>query len=160
MRTRGEWLALLALVATTIACDRATKVLAVQELAQSPSRSYLADTLRLGYVENRGGFLGLGAQLPAWARRSVFIAGTGIVLGGLALALVRRRFGMRPTAGLGLVWAGGASNLYDRLVRDSVVDFMNVGLGPLRTGIFNVADMAITLGIALLLIWHREAHKP
>jgi signal peptidase II len=31
------------------------------------------------------------------------------------------------------------------------VDFLNVGIGPLRTGIFNVADMAIMLGVALLI---------
>jgi signal peptidase II len=32
-----------------------------------------------------------------------------------------------------------------------VIDFLNVGVGPLRTGIFNVADVAITLGVALLV---------
>ncbi len=157
--SRGQWLALFALVATTIACDRATKVLAVHELAHSPSRSYLADTLRLVYVENQGGFLGLGAHLPAWARKTVFIAGTGLVLGGVAVMLVRRRFSRQTMAALCLVWAGGMSNLYDRLARDSVVDFMNVGVGPLRTGIFNVADMAITAGITLLLIWRLEGGR-
>jgi signal peptidase II len=40
----------------------------------------------------------------------------------------------------------------------SVVDFMNMGIGPLRTGVFNVADVAIMVGIGLLLLasWHHD----
>ena len=48
--------------------------------------------------------------------------------------------------------AGGGSNLVDRALHGAVVDFLNVGIGPLRTGIFNVADMAIMLGAALLVV--------
>ena len=48
--------------------------------------------------------------------------------------------------------AGGIGNLIDRLANDGrVIDFMQVGVGWLRTGVFNVADMAITLGAACLL---------
>jgi signal peptidase II len=47
--------------------------------------------------------------------------------------------------------AGGASNWIDRAVRGSVVDFMNVGIGPVRTGVFNVADVAIMLGAVLIV---------
>jgi signal peptidase II len=48
--------------------------------------------------------------------------------------------------------AGGASNLVDRIIYGMVIDFMNVGIGSLRTGIFNVADMAIMLGAGVLVI--------
>jgi signal peptidase II len=47
--------------------------------------------------------------------------------------------------------AGGASNLVDRIAHGVVIDFMNVGIGPLRTGIFNVADVAIMLGAGILM---------
>ena len=60
---------------------------------------------------------------------------------------------------LALVLAGGASNLIDRFVNDGyVVDFINLGAGPIRTGIFNIADVAITVGALLLLIqsWRRR----
>jgi signal peptidase II len=43
------------------------------------------------------------------------------------------------------------SNLADRMAIGSVIDFLNVGIGPVRTGIFNVADMAIMAGIAMVL---------
>jgi signal peptidase II len=58
--------------------------------------------------------------------------------------------------GTSLVLAGGASNWVDRLVRGSVVDFLNIGVGPLRTGIVNVADMTIMLGVAVLLLAQRR----
>jgi signal peptidase II len=54
--------------------------------------------------------------------------------------------------GLTLLIAGGASNWIDRAMRGSVVDFMNVGVGPVRTGIFNAADLAILCGAALFIV--------
>jgi len=53
---------------------------------------------------------------------------------------------------MALFVAGGASNLIDRVTYGMVIDFMNVGIGSLRTGIFNVADMAIMLGAGILLL--------
>jgi signal peptidase II len=50
------------------------------------------------------------------------------------------------------MWGGGASNLIDRAARGHVVDFLNVGLGSLRTGIFNVADIAVLLGALLIVV--------
>ena len=66
------------------------------------------------------------------------------------------RFKWSRLAGVGLVLflAGGLSNLVDRIALGSVIDFLNVGIGPIRTGIFNVADVAIMLGIALLAVDH------
>jgi signal peptidase II len=58
--------------------------------------------------------------------------------------------------------AGGVSNWVDRLVQGSVVDFLNVGIGPVRTGVFNVADMAIMLGAVLIAFGglQRRADEP
>ena len=61
--------------------------------------------------------------------------------------------------GLALVVAGGVSNLADRVAHGAVVDFLNVGLGSLRTGIFNVADMAIMTGVGLILLWAHRRKK-
>jgi signal peptidase II len=62
---------------------------------------------------------------------------------------------LRPLGILGgsLIVGGGFSNLVDRIFnRGIVVDFMNMGVGGLRTGIFNVADVAIMAGVGLLLL--------
>jgi signal peptidase II len=76
---------------------------------------------------------------------------TGFAL--LALIVVGLR-GKRGPSALGLVLfvAGGSSNWLDRATRGSVVDFLNVGIGSLRSGVFNVADVAIMLGATLLVV--------
>jgi signal peptidase II len=53
-----------------------------------------------------------------------------------------------------LLLAGGIGNLIDRLFHGGlVIDFLNVGIGPLRTGIFNVADVAIMAGFGILILY-------
>jgi len=136
----------------TIGCDRVTKHMAATTLAGMPSRSYLADTVRLAYVENPGGFLSLGATLPEGARTAVFTAVTGLTLAALVVIAIRYRWEGWTAIGLTLFVAGGGSNWIDRVMRGSVVDFLNVGVGPLRTGIFNVADVAIMLGATLVVV--------
>src|SRR5688572_8595141 len=145
-------LALIVAVLSTIGCDRVTKHAAMTMLAGAPSRSYLADTVRLVYVENSGGFLSLGAGLPSVVRTGLFTAGTGLLLCLLVVLTIRGRWDRLPMLGVALFVAGGASNWIDRVARGSVVDFLNVGVGPLRTGIFNVADVAILAGAAMMAI--------
>lgn len=142
----------LLIMAATIGCDRATKRLATATLSYGERRSFLADTVRLEYVENQGAFLGLGRQLDDRTRFWLLLVGTGGLL-LVAAALSLRSSARAPEA---LAWAlllgGGVSNLADRALRDgAVVDFLNLGVGPLRTGIFNVADLAITSGTVLLV---------
>jgi len=144
-------LGLLALVASIIGCDRVTKQLAASTLAGVPGRSYLADMIRLEYAENPGGFLSLGAHLSPLLRTGLFTLVAGVILCATIIAALRLRWTGRPLIGLCLVFAGGASNLADRIAQGRAVDFMNVGLGTLRTGIFNVADVAIMAGVAILL---------
>jgi signal peptidase II len=142
--------ALVVLAISTIGCDRVTKHLATDRLAGGPRQSFFADTLRLEYARNPGGFLSLGASLSPWPRTVLFAAGTGILVVGLAVVAIRRRWAGPALVGATLICAGGLSNLVDRVLHGSVVDFINVGVGPVRTGIFNVADVAVLMGAALL----------
>jgi signal peptidase II len=136
----------------TIGCDQVTKQVAVRTLAGTPGHSFFADVVRFVYAENAGGFLSLGANLPGPVRMAVLTVATGIVLVALiALALAGRWRGWQ-LAGLTLFVAGGVSNWIDRLVDGTVVDFLNVGIGPVRTGVFNVADIAIMCGAAIFLL--------
>lgn len=145
---------LLVAAMATIGCDRVTKHIATAALAGEPGRSYWAGMVRFEYVENTGGFLSLGASLPPSARTGLFTIGTGFLLMVLIGAAVRFHWRGWLLIGTTLVVAGGVSNWVDRLVRGSVVDFMNVGVGSLRTGVFNVADAAIMVGVAALLCAH------
>jgi signal peptidase II len=152
MTTFGAQLLLFIAIGATIGCDRVTKYVAATTLSAAPSRSFLADTLRLEYAENTGAFLGLGADWPLPVRTAVFGAGNALLLVALAVVALRRRWSRPALLGVALFVAGGASNLLDRITHGVVIDFMNVGIGPLRTGIFNVADMAIMLGAGILVL--------
>ena len=149
---RRVWL--LALIIVTLACDQATKVAARARLRDSAPRDY--GVLTLLYTENAGAFLSLGSDLPSPARRIVF---DGLVTLGLAIAawfLVTGRIrGRGDDVALALIIAGGAGNLIDRLrFGGYVTDFLYLHAGVLHTGVFNVADMAITGGVLwLMLAW-------
>ena len=152
-------LVVLVAIVATIGCDRVTKHLAATTLAGTSRRSFLADTVRLEYGENSGGFLSLGTNLPAAARISVFVIGTGVALLFAVWVAVRSPVNEWTLLGLSLFVGGGASNWVDRVTRGGVIDFLNVGLGSLRTGIFNVADMAIMLGAGIIVITELRGHQ-
>jgi len=149
---RGVRTLLLIAIAATIGCDRVTKHVATTALADEPRQSFLADTVRLEYAENTGAFLGLGASWSEPVRTAVFGIGNALLLFGLVIVARRQRWSTPALLGVALFVAGGLSNLVDRALHGAVVDFLNVGIGPLRTGIFNVADMAIMLGAGLLVL--------
>ncbi len=145
---------LTAISLTLIGCDQATKSLAATHLPRGNMLPYFNDLLRVGYTENTGAFLGLGSDLPSEWRFWIFVVATGLLLAGLAAYLLAQtKTRVASVVGLSLMFAGGLSNFYDRLVNNgAVVDFLNVGIGSFRTGIFNVADIAITCGFAILLL--------
>jgi signal peptidase II len=153
-RTALRWFG-IALALSTIGCDQVTKKIAATHLAGTPRQSFLGDTLRLEYAENMGAFLGLGSHWSPEARALLFVVGSAIGLIAVAVMAMKQPWATGPRFGLALVLAGGLSNLLDRIFRGSVIDFLNVGVGSLRTGIFNVADMALMLGIGLVIFGSR-----
>ena len=159
LRTLGRSIALVLLVAATIGCDRVTKHLATASLAGGPAQSFLADTIRLTYAENIGGFLSLGAGMSPALRTAIFTVAGGAILLVLAFMAWRQRNRAWHAAAFALFFAGGASNWLDRLNDGRVVDFMNVGIGWLRTGVCNVADVAIMLGVAMYAIGELRARS-
>ena len=135
-------------------CDQATKHLAQDALSGVPPIHLLGDVVRFELVQNPGAFLSLGARLPEAVRSVLFLGVVPLtLLAGLALALRAGYTSRLSLAGLALVAGGGLANWLDRLMYDgAVIDFVSVGLGPLRTGIFNVADVWVLLGIALVAL--------
>ena len=67
-------------------------------------------------------------------------------------AFLAKGLGHWQVAGLSLIAGGGVGNWIDRLTNDGrVTDFLNVGVGGLRTGIFNVADVVLLAGVAIFI---------
>ncbi|HEV8479246.1 MAG TPA: signal peptidase II [Candidatus Eisenbacteria bacterium] len=159
IRQAPAWLLWL-LAAGVFVLDRLAKHWVLGALATAHTKDVLGDFLRFTYVRNPGVAFGL-------------FAGHGLSLGWLSLialaavvwlALRTKSAGWPRTVALGLILGGAAGNLYDRLRWGSVVDFIDVGLGPHRFWTFNVADSAITVGVivwaaALLLGPHEQEHE-
>jgi signal peptidase II len=146
----------------SVGCDQATKVIANSALKRGERSTYLGDIFRLELATNEGAFLSLGASLPPGARYWVLTVAVGLLLLGIsAFALGNQKLDAAHVAGYALIAGGGFSNWVDRARFDGkVVDFMNMGIGQsLRTGIFNVADLAILAGIGVLLIVGQQQEK-
>jgi signal peptidase II len=159
MKDLRRVLILCLFLAGTAACDRATKHFAMTTLAGAPDQAFLAGTVRLTYHENPGAMLGLGAGWTPGTRTAIFQIGNGLFLLATALLTLRGNFSRLGQVGLLLLLAGGVSNLVDRVALGRVIDFLNVGIGPLRSGIFNVADVAILAGTAVLMFDTYRANK-
>ena len=146
----------------TAGCDQATKHFARSELGQAGSARMAGGLLEFTLAENPGAFLSLGASLSESARGGLLTVGVGVGLSLLLAYIVgRSRFSWLPFLGLLLIWAGGMSNLFDRFARHGLVtDFMILRVGPLHTGVFNLADMIILLGIGLFAASMRAGPGP
>ena len=140
---------------TSVGCDQATKRAAQMHLNGRAPRSYFNNMLRLEYTENPGAFLNLGARFSAEMQFWIFTVAVGIILLLLFSAMLNFSYkGQRALSfALALYLGGGIGNLLDRVLHGGrVIDFLNVGVGSIRTGIFNVADMVIMAGLGLLLL--------
>lgn len=100
--------------------------------------------------------MGLGARLPDSVRFWSLTVFVSVALIGMLRFVWASQEISHPLSilGISLIIGGGFSNLIDRLLHSgAVVDFMNMGVGNLRTGVFNLADVAIVIGAGTLLAW-------
>lgn len=161
----AKWIrifSILLMVAACVGCDQVSKAAAKAHLPGAGQISLAADTLRLQYTENPGGFLGLGATLPAPYRTAIFTVAVAAFVGFVLLySLFSPSLSRYPRVALALLCGGGIGNLLDRLVHDGrVIDFMNVGFGAVRTGVFNLADVAVMTGALLYALSQLHRKSP
>jgi signal peptidase II len=157
MPPRKRFALVLLTLFACVGCDQQTKSLATTNLRGHEATSLFADTVRLDYTENSGSFLGLGASLPAEWRTAIFSVGCTLgVVGLLIYVLFVPRSTPLQVLALALICAGGMGNLIDRWLCGYVRDFLNIGIGPVRTGIFNVADATLMAGSLLTFLLHRR----
>ncbi len=118
------------------------------------SHSFLGGFFQFIYAENPGAFLGLGGGWSRPVRFVIFAIVVLLGLGGMLWYLIKKEDSRINLFAYSFILAGGCGNLWDRMVHDKghVVDFMLIEVwGPLRTGVFNVADVAIVIGVLLAL---------
>jgi signal peptidase II len=139
------WLRAIALGVAVLACDQITKAIAASALDPGEHVS-IGLGFQLTDVRNRGIAFGLLSD------------GQGLVIAvtAAALALILVYFARNPArpglwVGVGLLLGGALGNLADRVRADEVTDFIDPPLWPA----FNVADIAITVGILVIILVHR-----
>jgi len=162
MKTNFRLLLFVVLFIGLIGCDRITKIVAKKELQGKGSYTYFHDTIRLVYVENTGAFLSLGADWSDGVSNVVFIGVPLIFLLLLAIYVIKNRNNTSMLVYLAMIFifSGGMGNLIDRILyHRHVTDFLNFGIGNVRTGILNMADTYVTAGVALMLLFYITEKK-
>ena len=146
-RTPQFWI----IVAVVTALDAITKALAVEHLAPRhiPHR-VIGDFLRFTLAYNPGAAFGMHlGPASRWIFATLSIV---IVVVILRVTADLTRVSRLATIGVPVVIGGALGNLLDRIrYREGVVDFIDVGIGDARFWVFNIADVGVTAGAALLL---------
>lgn len=141
------WLAIAALV---IVADQFTKTLIVGWFQLGDSRT-VTSFFNLVRVHNTGAAFSFLAGASGWQRW--FFVGLGAAAAVFIVWLLRSHGGQRLFAtALALILGGALGNVVDRLLHGHVVDFIQVHYGGWYFPSFNVADSAITVGAALLIL--------
>jgi signal peptidase II len=140
--------------AALVAMDQWTKALAAGFLAGKGAVRLVGGFVMLIYARNRGAFLSLGSGLSPTLRFVLLIVCPLAALAFLGWAFLSRGMGERKEkyAVVVLIAAGGVGNLVDRLLYGEVRDFLNFGIGRLRTGIMNLADLYILAALIVMIV--------
>ena len=156
----NHWISLICL-GGLILTDQVTKQLAKIYLLTYQKIEMLEEHIFLIYSENTGVFLEYGAHWdPFW--RLFFFIGIVCILLCVIGGLIFIEKNMYRKWGLFLVFSGGVSNVIDRVFRDrgAVIDFLQVQVFSLKTGIINLADLYIFIGSVLFMVsfflWRRD----
>ena len=142
----------VAVAAAVLVADQVTKAI-VQATMQLHQTTELLPFLALTYVRNTGAAFGVLAAAPASVRIPLFLVVTVAAVAAL-LSFVRRTPADRGwlVAALGAILGGALGNLVCRVRYGEVIDFVDLHWRALHWPAFNVADAAITVGVAIVVL--------
>lgn len=145
--------AIFAILAINIGCDQISKNIVRHRIEDHEQIAVVDNYVTLMRVENEGAFLSLGDSLPHTVRFILLSLFPLVILGfGIGYLFTKKSLPKATLVGFAFVIGGGIGNLYDRLVHGSVTDFMHIDFIVFQTGIFNMADVSIMTGIAIVVI--------
>ncbi|WP_347567261.1 signal peptidase II [Olleya sp. YS] len=152
---------ILGLIVLNIILDQVSKFIVRADVIKHSTTEIFGDYFTLHNVENEGAFLGMGSDFSPTLRILLLI-----VLPIVVLLLVLRHIIKDKTmntmtlVGFCCIIGGGIANLYDRIVYGSVTDFLHIDLGGIfRTGIFNLADVSVMVGMGCLIVGSFKKQK-
>lgn len=142
---------LLAIITLNVSCDQVSKNMARVKLPYYERVNVISDFLTLIKVENTGAFLSIGNNLPSLVKIGLLSVLPVLILGIATYYLFKNtQLSHWQSVGIAFVIGGGIGNLYDRIIHGSVTDFLHIQYEFLQTGIFNMADVSITVGMLLI----------
>jgi signal peptidase II len=153
----------LLLVFLTLVSDRWTKALIDSRLFLNQTIPVIDGLLSITYVRNTGVAFGILDSGPSSAKSTALAALTVAAIGGVLVYSWRTPLRLKLTqVALSLILAGAVGNLYDRVRLGYVIDFIDVYYKTFHWPSFNIADSAITVGVALLALdmFRKDAHDP
>lgn len=150
------------LIALNIGCDQISKNIVRNEVTFRSKTEIIGEKFILTNVENRGAFLGMGSDLnPTVKTILLLVLPIVVLLFVLRYLFVKKDLDYPTLIGLSFIVGGGIGNMYDRILYGSVTDFFHIDLGGIfRTGIFNMADVSVMVGMGLLLLSSIINRKP
>jgi signal peptidase II len=143
----------IGVMAGIVVLDQITKVLVRQSIALGDSRTIIAGFLDLTHVQNTGAAFGLLNSVDFPYKPWIMIVVASVAL--IAIAAYGTQLGFHDRIarlGLALILGGAFGNLLDRAIIGHVTDFVDVYWGVSHFWAFNVADAAINVGAALVLL--------
>ena len=155
MNKRKRNLLITTIVFLSIALDQISKIWVRNNFESYIENSIICDLFILIKVENTGAFLGMGSELPESLRILLLIVLPIIVLISITIyTYIDKTLDKISIIGFSLIIGGGIGNIFDRIVYGSVTDFLYLDFGGMfKTGIFNIADLSVTTGMILILIY-------
>ena len=137
-----------------IAIDQISKVIVENNVVRGSEANILGDYFTLHYVKNAGAFLGMGSDFNPIIKTILLLILPIVVLVFVLVHLFRdKTMDRHSLIGFCCVVGGGIANIYDRILYGEVTDFLHIDLGgPLKTGIFNIADVSVMTGMGFLLL--------
>ncbi len=150
------------IVILVVVLDQLTKLWIVSHFGLYESLQVIPGFFQITYLTNTGAAFGLLAGHPAWWRQVFFV---GVAVAALvAIAFLYRKMARESVwyqVALALICGGAIGNLIDRIRLGSVVDFLYFSVAGHYWPAFNVADSAITIGVALFLFinFRHSAHQ-
>ena len=149
-----KYLILLSTVGLVVALDQLTKNLVVSRFHLGDTQPLLESMLNITRVHNSGAAFGLLATLPPNLRDPFFFVVPGLTLAVILFVFYRLREAQSlSTYALAMIVGGALGNLADRIRLGFVIDFLDFHwYSGWHFPAFNVADAAISLGVAMLLV--------
>jgi signal peptidase II len=154
-------LSAFAIAAGVFAADRLAKFIVESRVEPWQTIMVIPGFFNIIHTRNPGAAFSLLATAdPAW--RSVLLSGLSFAAVAALTVLLWRapRPGSLPRLPLALILGGAAGNLFDRLWFGEVTDFLDFHLGRYHWPAFNLADSAISVGAALLMLDLWRSREP